>query len=146
VSLNSRCRDRVRAVSLGTAGVGAGGGGADATFGATCAAQRVNASLQPSLVAVDFNEPNEFVTEILGQARFEQISQHKNVDFKSVARITEDPPPEAKPLQYRSFLHAAQRAQLAEARAAKPEPRSRRARAAAMGGPSEARKATVQSL
>ena len=89
---------------------------------ATRAAQRVNSLLQPSLVAVDFTEPNEFVTEILGQAAFEQISQHKNADFESLARITEDPPPEAKPLQLRSFLHAGQRAQLAEARAAKPEP------------------------
>ena len=39
-----------------------------------------------------------------------------------MAKITEDPPHEAEPLHYRSFLHAAQRARLAEARAAKPEP------------------------
>src|SRR5262245_47435138 len=87
------------------------------------AARRVNSLLKPDLVAVDFTEPNEFITEILGQATVEQISHHKNDDFKSKEKITEDPPPEAKPLHYRSFLHAAQRARLAAARAAKPAPR-----------------------
>jgi len=86
------------------------------------AAQRVNSLLEPALVAVDLTEPNEFIIEILGQTTFEQISHHKNDDFKLLERITEDPPPEAKPLHHRSFLHAAQRARLAEARAAKPEP------------------------
>jgi hypothetical protein len=86
------------------------------------AARRVNSLFEPDLVAVDFTEPNEFITEILGQATVEQISHHKNDDFKSLERITEDPLPEAKPLHHRSFLHAAQRARLAAARAAKPEP------------------------
>jgi hypothetical protein len=86
------------------------------------AARRVNSLFEPDLVAVDFTEPNEFITEILGQATVEQISHHKNEDFKSLERITEDPLPEAKPLHHRSFLHAAQRARLAKARAAKPEP------------------------
>lgn len=86
------------------------------------AARRVNSLLEPALVAVDFTEPNEFVTELLGQPIFEQISHDKNADFKTMAKITEDPPHEAEPLHYRSFLHAAQRARLAEARAAKPEP------------------------
>jgi hypothetical protein len=86
------------------------------------AARRVNSLFEPDLVAVDFTEPNEFITEILGQGTFEQISHHKNDDFKSLEKITEDPPPEAKPLHYRSFLHAAQRTRLAAARAAKPEP------------------------
>jgi hypothetical protein len=85
------------------------------------AARRVNSLLEPALVAVDFTEPNEFVTELLGQPVFEQISHDKNADFKTMAKITEDPPHEAEPLHYRSFLHAAQRARLAEARAAKPE-------------------------
>ena len=71
---------------------------------------------------VDFTEPNEFATELLGQPVFEQISHDKNADFKTMAKITEDPPHEAEPLHYRSFLHAAQRARLAEARAAKPKP------------------------
>jgi hypothetical protein len=86
------------------------------------AARRVNSLFEPDLVTVDFTEPNEFITEILGQGTVEQISHHKNDDFKSLERITEDPPPEAKPLHYRSFLHAAQRDRLAAARAAKPEP------------------------
>ena len=86
------------------------------------AARRVNSLLEPALVAVDFTEPNEFITEILGQGIVEQISHHKNEDFKSLERITEDPPPEAKPLHHRSFLHVAQRARLADAHAAKPEP------------------------
>lgn len=86
------------------------------------AARRMNSLFEPELVAVDFTEPNDFITEILGQGTVEQISHHKNEDFKSLERITEDPPPEAKPLHHRSFLHAAQRARLAEARAAKPEP------------------------
>jgi hypothetical protein len=86
------------------------------------AARRVNSLFEPDLVTVDFTEPNEFITEILGQGTVEQISHHKNDDFKSLERITEDPPPEAKPLHYRSFLHAAQRDQLVAARAAKPEP------------------------
>jgi hypothetical protein len=86
------------------------------------AAQRVNSLFEPDLVTVDFTEPNEFIIEMLGQATFEQISHHKNDDFKSLERVTEDPPPEAKPLHHRSFLHAAQRARLAQARAAKPEP------------------------
>ena len=89
---------------------------------ATRAAQRVNSLFEPALVAVDFTEPNEFVTELLGQPIFEQISHDKNADFKTMAKITEDPPHEAEPLHYRSFLHAAQRARLAEARAAKPKP------------------------
>jgi hypothetical protein len=86
------------------------------------AARCVNSLFEPHLVAVDFTEPNEFIMEILGQGTVEQISHHKNEDFKSLEKITEDPPPEAKPLHYRSFLHAAQRARLAAARAAKPEP------------------------
>lgn len=86
------------------------------------AAKRVNALLEPALVAVDFTEPNEFVTELLGQSIFEQISHHKNADFGTMAEITEDPPHEAEPLHYRSFLHAAQRVRLAEARVAKPKP------------------------
>jgi hypothetical protein len=86
------------------------------------AARRVNSLLEPALVAVDFTEPNEFVTELLGQPIFEQISHDKNADFKTMEEITEDPPHEAEPLHYRSFLHAAQRARLAEARAAKPKP------------------------
>lgn len=86
------------------------------------AARRVNSLLEPALVAVDFTEPNEFVTELLGQPIFEQISHHKNADFGTMAEITEDPPHEAEPLHYRSFLHAAQRARLAEARVAKPKP------------------------
>ena len=86
------------------------------------AARRVNSLLEPALVAVDFTEPNEFATELLGQPVFEQISHDKNADFKTMAKITEDPPHEAEPLHYRSFLHAAQRARLAKARAAKPEP------------------------
>jgi len=86
------------------------------------AARRVNFLLEPALVAVDFTEPNEFVTELVGQPIFEQISYDKNADFKTMAKITEDPPHEAEPLHYRSFLHAAQRARLAEARAAKPKP------------------------
>jgi hypothetical protein len=86
------------------------------------AARRVNSLFEPDLVTVDFTEPNEFITEILGQGTVEQISHHKNDDFKSLERITEDPPPEAKPLHYRSFLHAAQRDRLVAARAAKPEP------------------------
>lgn len=86
------------------------------------AAQRVNSLFEPDLVAVDFTEPNELVIEILGQTTFEQISHHKNDDFKSLARITEETAPEPKPLHHRSFLHAAQRARLAQARAAKPEP------------------------
>jgi hypothetical protein len=86
------------------------------------AARRVNSLLEPALVAVDFTEPNEFVTELLGRPLFEQISHHKNADFETLAKIAEDPPHEAEPLHYRSFLHAAQRARLAEARAAKPEP------------------------
>jgi hypothetical protein len=86
------------------------------------AARRVNSLLEPALVAVDFAEPNEFVTEVLGQPVFEQISHHKNADFETMEKITEDPPQEAEPLHYRSFLHAAQRTRLAEARAAKPEP------------------------
>jgi hypothetical protein len=85
------------------------------------AARRVNSLLEPALVAVDFNEPNEFVTELLGQAVFEQISHDKNADFKMMAKITEDPPHQTEPLHYRSFLHAAQRARLAEARSAKPK-------------------------
>jgi hypothetical protein len=89
---------------------------------ATRAAQRVNSLFEPDLVAVDFTEPNEFIIEILGQTTFEQISHHKNDDFKSLARIAEETAPEAKPLHHRSFLHAAQRARLAQARAAKPEP------------------------
>jgi len=89
---------------------------------ATRAAQRVNSLFEPALVAVDFTEPNEFVTELLGQPIFEQISHDKNADFKTMTKITEDPPHEAEPLHYRSFLHAAQRARLAEARAAKPKP------------------------
>jgi hypothetical protein len=86
------------------------------------AAQRVNSLFQPDLVAVDFTEPNEFAMEVLGQATVEQISHHKNADFKSLAPITEDPPADLEPLHHRSFLHAAQRARLAKARAAKPEP------------------------
>ena len=86
------------------------------------AARRVNSLLEPALVEVDFTEPNEFVTELLGQSIFEQISHDKNADFKTMAKITEDPSREAEPLQYRSFLHAAQRARLAKARAAKPKP------------------------
>ena len=86
------------------------------------AARRVNSLLEPALVAVDFTEPNEFVTELLGQPIFEQISHHKNADFETMAKITEDPPHEAQPLHYRSFLHAAQRTRLTNARAAKPEP------------------------
>jgi len=86
------------------------------------AARRVNSLLEPALIAVDFSEPNEFVTELLGQPIFERISHDKNADFKTMAKITEDPPHEAEPLHYRSFLHAAQRARLAKARAAKPEP------------------------
>ena len=86
------------------------------------AARRVNCLLEPALIAVDFTEPNEFVTELLGQPIFEQISRHKNADFGTMAEITEDPPHEAEPLHYRSFLHAAQRARLAEARVAKPKP------------------------
>jgi hypothetical protein len=86
------------------------------------AARRVNSFLEPALVAVDFTEPNEFVTELLGQPVFEQISHDKNADFKTMAEITEDPSHEGEPLHYRSFLHAAQRARLAEARAAKPKP------------------------
>ena len=89
---------------------------------ATRAVRRVNSLFEPDLVAVDFTEPNEFITEILGQGTVEQISHHKNDDFKSLEKITEDPPPEAKPLHYRSFLHAAQRTRLAAARAARPEP------------------------
>ena len=89
---------------------------------AMCAARRVNSLLEPALVAVDFTEPNEFVTELLGQPIFEQISHDKNADFKTMATITEDPPHEAEPLHYRSFLHAAQRARLAKARSAKPKP------------------------
>lgn len=89
---------------------------------AKCAARRVNSLLEPALIAVDFTEPNEFVTELLGQPIFEQISHDKNADFKTMAKITEDPPHEAEPLHYRSFLHAAQRARLVEARAAKPKP------------------------
>jgi hypothetical protein len=89
---------------------------------AMCAARRVNSLLEPGLIAVDFTEPNEFVTELLGQPIFEQISHDKNADFKAMAKITEDPPHEAEPLHYRSFLHPAQRARLAEARAAKPKP------------------------
>jgi hypothetical protein len=86
------------------------------------AARRVNSLVEPALVAVDFSEPNEFVTELLGQSVFEQISHHKNADFGTMAEITEDPPHEAEPLHYRSFLHAAQRARLAEARVVKPKP------------------------
>ena len=86
------------------------------------AGRRVNSLLEPALVAVDFTEPNEFVTELLGQPIFEQISHDKNADFKTTAKIIEDPLHDAEPLHYRSFLHAAQRARLAEARAAKPEP------------------------
>jgi len=86
------------------------------------AARRVNSLLEPALVAVDFTEPNEFVTELLGQPIFEQISHQKNADFGTMAEITEDPRHEAEPLHYRSFLHAAQRARLAKARAAKPKP------------------------
>jgi hypothetical protein len=86
------------------------------------AAQRVNSLFELDLVAVDFTEPNEFIVEILGQGAVEQISHHKNDDFKSLARITEDAAPDTKPLHHRSFLHAAQRARLAQARAAKPEP------------------------
>jgi hypothetical protein len=86
------------------------------------AARRVNSLTEPALVAVDFTEPNEFATEILGQPVFEQISHHKNADFETMAKITEDPPHEVEPVHYRSFLHAAQRARLAEARAAKPKP------------------------
>jgi hypothetical protein len=89
---------------------------------ATRAARRVNSLTEPALVAVDFTEPNEFATEILGQPVFEQISHQKNADFETIAKITEDPPHQAEPLHYRSFLHAAQRARLAEARAAKPKP------------------------
>jgi hypothetical protein len=89
---------------------------------ATRAAQRVNSLFEPALVAVDFTEPNEFVTELLGQPIFEQISHDKNADFKTMAKITEDTPHEAEPLHYRSFLHAAQRVRLAGARAAKPKP------------------------
>jgi hypothetical protein len=85
------------------------------------AARRVNSLLEPALVAIDFTEPNEFVTEILGQRIFEQISHQKNADFGTMAEITEDPPHEAEPLHYRSFLHAAQRTRLAAARAAKPK-------------------------
>jgi hypothetical protein len=85
------------------------------------AARRVNSLAEPALVAVDFTEPNEFATEILGQPVFEQISHHKNADFETMAKITEDPPHEAEPLHYRSFLHAAQRTRLAAARAAKPK-------------------------
>jgi len=84
------------------------------------AAKRVNSLFEPPLVAIDFTEPNEFITEILGQATIEQISHHKNDDFKSLERITEDAAPDTKPLHHRSFLHAAQRTRLAEARAAKP--------------------------
>ncbi|MFL6500984.1 MAG: hypothetical protein ACJ8LL_09785 [Candidatus Udaeobacter sp.] len=86
------------------------------------AAGRVNSLTEPALVAVDFTEPNEFAIEILGQPVFEQISHHKNADFETIAKITEDPPHEAEPLHYRSFLHAAQRCRLAEARDAKPKP------------------------
>lgn len=86
------------------------------------AARRVNSLAEPALVAVDLTEPNEFATEILGQPVFEQISHQKNADFETMAKITEDPPHQAEPLHYRSFLHAAQRARLAEARAAKPKP------------------------
>ena len=86
------------------------------------ATRRVNALLEPALVAVDFTEPNEFVVELLGHPVFEQISHDKNADFKTMANITEEPPHEAEPLNYRSFLHSAQRARLAEARAAKPKP------------------------
>lgn len=86
------------------------------------AARRVNSLLEPALVAVDFTEPNEFFTELLGQPIFEQISHHKNADFETMAGITEDPPHEAEPLHYRFFLHATHRARLAKARAAKPEP------------------------
>jgi hypothetical protein len=86
------------------------------------AARRVNSLTEPALVAVDFTEPNEFVTEVLGRVTSEQISQQKNDDFKSLERITEDPPSEPKPLHHRSFLHEWPRAQLAKARAAKPEP------------------------
>jgi hypothetical protein len=86
------------------------------------AARRVNSLIEPALVAVDFTEPNEFVSEILGQPVFEQISHHKNHDFKSLETITEDPPTQAEPLHYRSFLHATQRARLAAARAARPKP------------------------
>jgi hypothetical protein len=86
------------------------------------AARRVNSLLEPALVAVDFTEPNEFVTELLGRAVFEQISHDKNADFGTMAKITEDPPHEAEPLHYRSFLHAAQRTRLSDARAARPKP------------------------
>ena len=89
---------------------------------ASRAARRVNSLLEPALVAVDFTEPNEFVIELLGQPVFEQISHDKNADFKTMAKITEDPPHQGEPLHYRSFLHAAQRARLAEARVAKPKP------------------------
>jgi hypothetical protein len=89
---------------------------------ATRAAQRVNSLFEPDLVAIDFTEPNEFIIEILGQTTFEQISHHKNDDFKSLERITEDPPSQATLLHHRLFLHTAQRSRLAAARAAKPEP------------------------
>jgi hypothetical protein len=84
----------------------------------TCALQLVNARLTPSLLAVNFDDPLEFVADVVGRPAAHAVREQKNSDLRDLLVPAGAAPEGARPRAFKRFLSADRKRRLTQARAA----------------------------